>query len=67
MIQCPDCFGTGEEPDHTTNDCAPIICKSCRGEGKVPLKCPECLGTTTQAELDMFGGSCEECTNSFQE
>jgi Zn finger protein HypA/HybF involved in hydrogenase expression len=25
------------------------------------LKCPECLNTVEQDELDMFGGLCEEC------
>lgn len=27
------------------------------------VKCPECLYTTDQEELDMFGGLCETCTN----
>lgn len=27
------------------------------------VKCPECLQTCSQDELDMFGGLCEECTN----
>ena len=37
------------------------------GLGTVPLKCPECLDITTQHELDMFGGLCEHCTDSFTE
>lgn len=30
---CPECFGTGEEPDHTNTDCSPIECKYCDGTG----------------------------------
>lgn len=25
------------------------------------IKCPECLEATSQEELDMFNGLCEEC------
>lgn len=28
-------------------------------------KCPECLQTSKQSELDMFGGLCEECSGAF--
>lgn len=28
-------------------------------------KCPECLQPTTQDELDVFGGLCEECSGAF--
>jgi len=38
------------------------------GDVSIPvIKCPECLQTTTQAELDMFGGLCEECSGAFDE
>lgn len=29
------------------------------------VKCPECLLTASQEELDMFGGLCEECSGAF--
>jgi len=29
--------------------------------------CPECLEKTSQDELDMFGGFCEECSGAFDE
>lgn len=29
--------------------------------------CPECLESVDQEELDMFGGMCEECSDSFAE
>lgn len=31
------------------------------------VKCPECLKKTSQEELDMFGGVCEECSGAFDE
>ena len=30
-------------------------------------KCPECLQSTPQDELDTFGGLCEECSGAFDE
>lgn len=31
------------------------------------IKCPECLGSVDQSELDMFGGLCEECSGAFDD
>jgi len=30
-------------------------------------KCPECMEETSQEELDMFGGLCEECSGAFDD
>ena len=29
--------------------------------------CPECMEETSQDELDMFGGLCEECSGAFED
>ncbi len=29
-------------------------------------KCPECLETCSQEELDLFGGLCEQCNFELQ-
>jgi len=31
------------------------------------IKCPECLDTVDQQELNMFGGLCEECSGAFDD
>lgn len=31
------------------------------------VKCPECLATVLQEELDTFGGLCEECSGAFDD
>ena len=31
------------------------------------IKCPECLDTVDQHELNMFGGLCEECSGAFDD
>ena len=42
-----------------------VCCSRIPKRSKKPMseeiKCPECLKTTTQEELDLFGGFCEEC------
>jgi hypothetical protein len=30
-------------------------------------KCPECLQPTSEEELSIFGGLCEECSQAFEE
>jgi len=42
------------------NDVKPLV------SGSV-CKCPECLQPTSEDELAMFGGLCEECSGAFDE
>lgn len=61
MAKCENC--NNEATGHSLDDIP--LCDACgyalEKEAEKSI-CPECLTPTTQDELDMFGGLCEECS-----